>query len=261
MNTDLQVFQFKQNPVRILKDEQGEPWWVAKDVCNVLELRTSNLRQILDTEEIQSINPNDYSVDIANQTVFGQYFTQRGGKFVMAETGKGGKPMLVISESGIYKLILKSRKPEAKEFQYWVTHDVLPSIRKKGYYAKDTMSRLDVLSEAVAILKEHEDRLSNVESRMDKYEAKQPVALLVPVNQISDRSRVNMLIRGYAKEHGNSREDYRHYYNELFYQFLYREHINLKLRTKNNGNKFIMDTAEQEGVMPKLVSLASEIFK
>lgn len=108
MNTEIQTFNFSDSPLRILTDENGDPWFVAKDVCAILEIRTNNLRTILDPDEISELS-NDYSIDIAQN---------------------GGKPPLIISEAGLYGLVLKSRKPEAKGFKRWVTHEVLPSIRK-----------------------------------------------------------------------------------------------------------------------------------
>jgi len=88
----------------------GEPWFVAKDVCDALGIATNHLNESgrgLDEDEVASL-PN--------------------------WEGKGSAP-LIISEAGLYSLVLKSRKPEAKAFKRWVTHDVLPSIRKHGMYA------------------------------------------------------------------------------------------------------------------------------
>ncbi|MGJ7432348.1 phage antirepressor KilAC domain-containing protein [Akkermansia massiliensis] len=94
----------------VVKD--GEPWFVAKDVCDALELRTDNLRAILEEDEIDTVNP--YTIGVAQN---------------------GGRAPLIINESGLYSLILRSRKPEAKKFKKWVTAEVLPSIRKHGVYA------------------------------------------------------------------------------------------------------------------------------
>lgn len=116
MNTEIRTFNFNAATLRTMTDENGEPWFVAKDVCDILETRTNNLRTILDPDEISELS-NDYSIDIAQN---------------------GGKSPLIISEAGLYSLILKSRKPEAKEFKHWVTHEVLPSIRKHGIYATET---------------------------------------------------------------------------------------------------------------------------
>ena len=118
---DIQQFDFKGNQLRTLTDKHGDPWFVAKDVCDILEIRTNSLRAILEPDEISELS-NDNSIDIAQN---------------------GGKSPLIISEAGLYSLALKSRKPEAKEFKRWVTHDVLPTIRKHGAYATEaTIDRI-----------------------------------------------------------------------------------------------------------------------
>lgn len=113
MNTEIQTFDFNNNPVRTMTDENGEPWFVAKDVCNILCIDTNHLREALDDDEITNLR---------NSEVWNQ----------------PGRAPLIISEPGLYKLIMRSHKPEAKEFQRWVTHEVLPSIRKHGIYATET---------------------------------------------------------------------------------------------------------------------------
>lgn len=113
MNTEIQTFNFNASTLRTLTDKNGDPWFVAKDVCDILEL--SNVGQALarlDDDEKSSITLND---------------------------GTPGNPnKAIVPESGLYALILASRKPEAHEFKRWVTHEVLPSIRKHGIYATDT---------------------------------------------------------------------------------------------------------------------------
>lgn len=86
------------------------PWFVAKDVCDALGIATNHLREEgrgLDDDEVMNL-PN--------------------------WEGKGAAP-LIITEAGLYSLVLRSRKPEAKRFKRWVTHEVLPSIRNHGVYA------------------------------------------------------------------------------------------------------------------------------
>ncbi|PKU96198.1 phage antirepressor [Bifidobacterium pseudolongum] len=109
MNTDITNYDFHGNDVRILTDEQDEPWFIAKDVCDVLELtNVGEALRALDDDEKNTIRISD---------------------------GIAGNPYkATISESGFYKLVLRSRKPVAKEFQRWVTREVLPSIRKHGAY-------------------------------------------------------------------------------------------------------------------------------
>lgn len=104
MNNEIQKFDFKGASLRTLTDKAGEPWFVAKDVCDILGTDTRDLHKILESDEITNVD----SIHIAQN---------------------GGKAPLIISEPGLYRLVMKSRKPEAKEFQRWVTHEVLPSIR------------------------------------------------------------------------------------------------------------------------------------
>ena len=109
MSNEIQRFEFKGASLRALTDEAGEPWFVAKDTCDILGNDTNHLREALDDDEITNLR---------NSEVWNQ----------------PGRAPLIISEPGLYKLIMRSRKPEAKEFQRWVTHEVLPSIRKHGGY-------------------------------------------------------------------------------------------------------------------------------
>ncbi|MBS1690759.1 MAG: Bro-N domain-containing protein [Actinobacteria bacterium] len=91
----------------------GEPWFVAKDVANAVGIAdAAQAVRYLDDDERQSINT-------AGTSLF---------------TGQGTPVTSVINESGLYSLILRSRKPEAKAFKKWVTSVVLPTIRKTGAY-------------------------------------------------------------------------------------------------------------------------------
>lgn len=103
------AFDFESHNVRVVMDENAKPWFVAADVAQSLDYRmASDMTRSLDDDE-------------------------RGTQIL--RTPSGDQEMLVINESGLYSAILKSRKPEAKRFKRWVTHDVLPSIRKTGSYA------------------------------------------------------------------------------------------------------------------------------
>lgn len=107
----LQVFTNEDfGSVRVLAID-NEPWFVAKDVCDALGIATNHLRESLDDDEVSNLP-----------------ITEVGPEF-------GGRAPLIITEAGLYSLILRSRKPEAKRFKRWVTHDVLPTIRKHGMYA------------------------------------------------------------------------------------------------------------------------------
>ena len=140
MNNEIQQFYFNSAAaLRTLTDKTGEPWFVAKDVCDILEL--NNI-----TEALRPLD-DDEKTNFRNSEV----------------AQNGGRAPIIISEPGLYKLIMRSRKPEAKEFQRWVTHEVLPQIRRTGGYihTTDTDSEEDILAKAVLVAQktiEHKNR-------------------------------------------------------------------------------------------------------
>ena len=101
---ELSIFNYGQNEVRTVQVD-GEPWFVAKDVCAVLELKDHRTSvNLLDEDERHTVPVTD-SLG-RNQDTY------------------------IVNEPGLYSLILRSRKPEAKTFKRWITHEVLPTIRK-----------------------------------------------------------------------------------------------------------------------------------
>lgn len=113
MNNEIQRFDFRGASLRTLTDEAGEPWFVAKDVCDILGMSNPSMAvTALDKDEVAQIDPKDY----------------------LGSENRSNQAVNIVSEPGLYKLIMRSRKPEAHEFQRWVTHEVLPSIRKHGGY-------------------------------------------------------------------------------------------------------------------------------
>ena len=107
---------FKDQPVRTV-DLGGEPWFVGKDVCRVLDIRDHG--QAIDRLEAD----------------------ERGGCIV--PTPGGSQTVAVISEPGVYRLVFTSRKAEAEEFKRWLAHEVLPQIRKTGRFAPAEPSPID----------------------------------------------------------------------------------------------------------------------
>lgn len=105
----LEQFTYDAKPVRTHLDEDGNPWFVAKDICDVLEIRNHR-------DALSALDEDEKGV--ANTDTLG-----------------GNQEMATINEPGLYTLIFRSRKPEAKQFRRWITHEVIPTIRKKGYYA------------------------------------------------------------------------------------------------------------------------------
>lgn len=158
---DLKVFENQEfGQVRAI-EQNGEPWFVAADVCRVLEV--GNSRQAL-----TRLDEDEKGV-------------------ISTDTPGGSQMMSIVNEPGLYSLVLGSRKPQAKAFKRWITHDVIPSIRKHGAYA--TPETIDsILSDpdnAIRLLMElKNERQKNEQLAGEKAAlAKETVALTVE-NQV-----------------------------------------------------------------------------
>lgn len=137
---ELQIFKYQSNEVRTIKKE-GEPWFVLKDVCGVLDLGSPHkVSERLDEDERNQIPVTD-SMGRQQETT-------------------------IINESGLYNVILRSDKPEAKPFRKWVTSEVLPSIRRTGGYiaGQNELSPEELMAKALMVaqrtLAEREARIS-----------------------------------------------------------------------------------------------------
>lgn len=122
--------------IRTTADESGEPWFVARDVCSALGLSNT-------TEALRSLEADEIS-NISNSEV----------------AQNGGRSPRIVSEAGFYSLVMKSRKPEARAFKRWVTHEVLPAIRRQGGYmvAREDEAPDQVMARALLIAKDALDR-------------------------------------------------------------------------------------------------------
>lgn len=132
-NDIVQVFDNAQfGQIRVVTTD-GESWFVAKDVCDALGIDTNHIREALDDDEVNTLRITE---------------------------GKGNPNKTIITEAGLYSLILRSRKPEAKAFKRWVTHEVLPSIRKSGGYmvAKPEETPEEIMARALLIANETIER-------------------------------------------------------------------------------------------------------
>lgn len=158
---EIQTFDSPEfGSIRVVRDEDGEPWFVAKDVLDVLDLDKTALRKLDEDEKgVDSIH-----------------------------TPGGEQQMTIVTEPGFYKLVMRSRKPEAKAFQRWVTHEVLPALRRDGGYmvARDetpeqTMARAVLLAQQT--IDRQRSRIAGLEAENEEM---RPKALFADAVAASD---------------------------------------------------------------------------
>lgn len=153
MNNEIQRFDFRGALLRTLTDEAGEPWFVLKDCMSILDLGNP-------TETVKMFDDDEFSTTEVIDSI---------GRRQQA---------YIISEPGLYRLVMRSRKPEAKEFQRWVTHEVLPQIRKTGGYipTTDADDDMTILAKAVMIgqrtMEAQKQRIAEQQTRIVELEPK-----------------------------------------------------------------------------------------
>lgn len=153
MNNEIQRFDFRGASLRTLTDEEGEPWFVLKDCMSILDLGNP-------TETVKMFDDDEFSTTEVIDSI---------GRRQQA---------YIISEPGLYRLVMRSRKPEAKEFQRWVTHEVLPQIRKTGGYipTSESDSDEDIMARAVLVARKTIERknqqIASQQSRIVELEPK-----------------------------------------------------------------------------------------
>ena len=159
--SELKVFENREfGEVRTV-EINGEPWFVANDIC--------------------------YALDLTNTTMaMSRLDEDERTKFNLGRQGEAN----VVNEFGLYNLVLASRKPEAKQFKRWITHDVIPTIRRHGAYMTDgiierTLQDPDYLIQLATTLKE--ERAKRQLAEAENYKNK-PMVLFAESVQASDNS-------------------------------------------------------------------------
>lgn len=153
MNNEIQRFDFRGASLRTLTDEAGEPWFVLKDCMSILDLGNP-------TETVKMFDKDEFSTTEVIDSIGRRQQTY------------------IISEPGLYRLVMKSRKPEAKEFQRWVTHEVLPQIRRTGGYipTSESDSDEDIMARAVLVaqktIKQKNQQIAEQQTRIVELEPK-----------------------------------------------------------------------------------------
>lgn len=163
---ELQIFNYHDTPLRTV-EKDGELWWVLKDVCDVLGIsKARDVANRLDSDEAVLTGVLDSN-----------------GKTQMT---------YVINEPGLYNVILRSDKPEAKDFKRWVTHEVLPAIRQKGSYALPALSPAQLIAAQAQLLVDMEKRMDEMQGQTRALEAKVDTAMKAFSRPAEDHWRGDM---------------------------------------------------------------------
>lgn len=213
---EIQVWNYESSEIRTVQ-VNGEPWFVLADVCKVLEI--SNSRNIS-----SRLEPDEKGV-------------------TLVDTLGGTQQMTIINESGLYTVILRSDKPQAKPFRKWVTSEVLPSIRKHGSYS--VQSQFADLSPQLQVLIQMETRQKQIEAR----QAEQATALagleqkiqntceVIALDKTAWRKDSEHLINKIARATGEGYGSIRLVYEEIYRSIESRAGVSLNTRLTNKRNR------------------------
>lgn len=205
------IFKYEENkPVRIM-NINGEPWFALKDVCEVLGMDSTQLKKVADRLE-----------------------EDEKGRTQITTPG-GAQESWIISESGLYNVILRSDKPEAKPFRKWVTAVVLPSIRKNGGYiaGQEELSPQELMAKALLVAQK---TLTDRDARIKELTAQNQI--MQPKAEYFDELVARNLLTNFretAKELGIKEKDFIGWL--LDHKYVYRDQKNklMPYAAKNNG--------------------------
>lgn len=169
------LFNYNGQSIRTVL-RNGEPWFVLKDVCDVLDLAHRTVRQRLSDDVCSTYSIPD-SLGRPQETT-------------------------IINEDGLYDVILESRKPEAKQFRKWITSEVIPSIRKTGAYSLQApKSQAELMLMYAEQFVEYEKRINRLEA--DTAAAHHRIDNFDKIDVMGDpQQRLNKMIRLYAANSG-----------------------------------------------------------
>lgn len=226
--------------------KNNEPWFVAADVCKALEIGdTWNAVNRLDSDE-------------------------KGTDSI--STLGGTQEMTVVNEPGLYSLVLGSRKPEAKEFKRWITHEVIPSIRKHGaYMTEDTLARAiaDPREAAKILIALADEREKNARLETENSALRVENQMMLPKSEYFDSLVERNLLTNFrttAQEFGMTQKDFIKFLIDK--KFIYRDarHGTLKpYASKNNGyfevKEFSNDKTGHVGTQTLITPKGREAFR
>lgn len=259
MNNELKIFENEDfGQVRVTM-QNGEPWFVAADVCRALDVA----------------NHKDAIVRLDDDEKTGVALTDPHGRKQVTN---------VINEPGLYSLVLGSRKPAAKQFKRWITHEVIPSIRKTGGYidGQEQMTDAELMAKALMVaqntIAEREKRIASMTAKLE--EQNTAISIMQPKAEYYDNvlsADGTLVTTVIAKEFGMRAADLNKLLHKYHVQYkiggiwvLYAEHQNKKYQKTETtwqdtqwgrkartwthwtqeGRKFIHDTLREHGILP-----------
>ena len=213
---EITSWNYESSEVRTVQ-VNGEPWFVLADVCKVLEIKNSR-------DAAAKLDGDEKGV-------------------ALTDTLGGKQQMTIINESGLYAVVLRSDKPQAKPFRKWVTSEVLPSIRKHGSYS--VQSQFADLSPQLQVLIQMETRQKQIEAR----QAEQATALagleqklqntceVIALDKTAWRKDSEHLINKIARATGDGYGGIRLLYEEIYRSIESRAGVSLNTRLTNKRNR------------------------
>ena len=217
---NLQIFENKEfGQVRtLIKD--GQPWFVAKDICTALGLGdTSKAMERLDPDE-------------------------KGTNSIL--TPGGTQEMWCVNEYGLYNLVIASRKPEAKSFKRWITHEILPSIRQTGGYITPQAQMLQFLQGMLDEMKRQAAELNEVKEQSSKaLETTQNIKDTLINTYDNWRDWVKQNVSAIQK---GSNMSYQDVYSRMYEELERRAKCRLSIRVDNQRKRMAMAGASKTAV-------------
>jgi prophage antirepressor-like protein len=243
--SNIQIFNYQSNEVRTV-EMGGEPWFVLKDVCNILGIsKYRDTAARLDADERGSVE---------------------------VDTLGGTQQVIAVNESGLYHVILRSDKPEAAPFRKWVTSEVLPSIRKNGGYiaGQEQLSPQELMAKALMVaqktLADREARISELTAQNSQLTVEKQI--MQPKAEYFDELVDRNLLTNFretAKELGIKPKAFVAWLLEK--KFLYRDQKGklLPREDKNNGlfevKEAKNDKTQWSGVQTLITPKGRETFR
>nr|BDD46667.1 hypothetical protein 10 [Bacillales bacterium] len=232
MNQLQKIFNYQGNNVRtVIKD--GEPWFVAKDVCSILEIgNPSQALSRLDEDE-------------------------KG--LILNDTPSGKQQLSHVNEYGLYTLVLSSRKPEAKSFQRWITHEVIPSIRKTGSYnVSQIPTDLNAINNLLLASQGMLHQVMEINQKVQTVETdiKDVKQGMVDIDQPL-RDQFNEAVRIFARE---ANINFNEAYNRIYNMLGKHHHVDIKRRVENRKargqNVRAIDIVEELNLLVPAIRMA-----